>query len=398
MLRTKILFALILILPLTGHAQSSFSITGRVVDGAGRPVEGVEIKLFSDSGVMPHFAESYKDFMADKGEFRSVTTDKDGRFQTTVIENPNKIRLAIGKKDYKGFTISASLAAAHDPLVIHKTIVCKDVKKLAEVNDKEILKNSLIEILASDEFGSPSFVDSDCNTVTELFKINDHLLPALALLPGNPALRPQIAHLAAYFADEDLRSALLAALKSPGYPNPSQGDGSDGHLIGGLISPKSEDEWDLTKDAVTCDKRYAGIDPMVVPVEEASLALSANGSSRALSILKATPTCTRRPAEESYVRLAIRWIEKHPGPIESYSNLQKSIQSSARIFNYSGRPERLRINRVITDQAKEKALVSCNIDAGEDSYSYDLVFKKEAGLWVLKGLWPTGVAFVITGH
>lgn len=268
-------------------------------------------------------------------------------------------------------------------------VKCRDVRKLADIGDRNLLKDSLMKLIASDDFGLPFFVKNDCNVFAELFKINDHVRPVLRSTLDNPEIFPQSAKLLLYFTDEEDRSLLIEKLDSHNNLNKAQINQVRLYVAGGSISPKSEREWALLKSMVTCEEP----DMDWFLIEGAALALAAIGGDRALSILKATPICKRPPAAESAVRLAIKWVNKHPQPVESFSELKKSIIAASKIFNYSGKQDRFHIEKIVNDRANEKALVFCTVDAGGEYYYYELVFQRRDDIWVLKGIWSTGFAF-----
>jgi hypothetical protein len=274
---------------------------------------------------------------------------------------------------------------AGEPLV-----KCKDVGKLVNVADENILKSSLIILIASDEFEQPYFTNEDCNVLAEVFKINDHIRPTLRSLLENAELFPQAARLLSYFADEGDRRLLIKNLDSRNDLSRAKVNEVRQALAGELIAPKSEREWGLLKGIVACEGED---DTDWFMVEQAALTLAADGSDRALSVLRSHSKCERPPAAESAVRLAIRWINKHPGPVEPNADLKKGIAAASQIFNYSGKPDRLRINKVVVDRAGVKALVFCTVDAGGEYYYYRLVFQKGDNAWLLKGVWSAGFAF-----
>jgi hypothetical protein len=209
----------------------------------------------------------------------------------------------------------------------------------------------------------------------------------------NPKLFSRYAKLLAYFAEAEDRLLLIEKLDSLKSFRKTEIDAVRQYIAGGLVSPKSEREWELLKSMVTCEEP----DMHWSLIEGAALALAANGSDRSLSILNASPICERPPAAESVVRLAIRWIKSHPKPVESFPDLKKSIIAASKIFNYSGKQDRFHIDKVTIDSSNQKALVFCTVNAGEDDYYYELVFQRVSDLWRLKGIWPAGVASYVIG-
>ncbi len=372
--------------------KGATSVSGSVVDGAGRPVEGVEIKLFTRYPDMLHVVQSYEDFQADQGEIAYLKTNKAGKFQTTIEFSLDKLRIAIGKPGYVGFTKSVALAwGKNQPLVIYKSTSCEELKQLGSTREAPV-ESSLVDIIASNDFDEPILGAQDCDPIAELFRINGSIAPIVRTLLGNRAILARNAKLLSYFAEETDRQLLISQLESRQDLNNEEINSVRRQIAGGLVSPASEKEWKLLESIITCEKRYVDDDdPIDVPVEEAALALSANGSRRAFSILNAKPYYHRPPALESSVELAIRWIQKHPGPVESFSDLNESVRSAARVFNYSGNPSRLRIDKIVKDRLAQKALVHCSVGVGE-VYFYQLVFHRAGDKWLLKGIWTAGVA------
>lgn len=351
---TVIVVIVCLSVPLCG-----LEVSGRVVDGLGRSVEGVTIQFYCD--------DENDDLIA----LEQFMTDSNGYFQGIIGK---MCWFMVSKKGYQSYAFDE----IRQEIVIKKEVgdIEGYINKLLHQKGDE-LQQGLRELLASSEMesGMEGYPDLFYN----LFKFNDYFAPPLRTLLNEPVFSEDIIDILCYFSyPEDIQHILSLANQKQTYYS---------SLAGALTSPTTEEKWDYLQRCILLStedrsKRYI--------TEQAALALAINGGERALEILH------RHPKHEIWVTQiyrSIQWILTHPKGLQGATDLKESAEEASGIFLVKGEEEKFGIGRIVVDRYGKKALVSCSVyHSPREARGYDMVFHKINDIWVLKGIWHTWIA------
>jgi hypothetical protein len=171
-----------------------------------------------------------------------------------------------------------------------------------------------------------------------------------------------------------------------------------GFLAGALVEPASREDWDYLRSCVSGykdeSKNYASL--------SAALALGMNGSSQALQILQTLvsqaqkssfPNDTIETAEQ-----AIRWSSEKAssGPIstDQGSDSDRIKRTILRHVFFGGSESgNISFEEISFAEDRTRALVPMEVPAKNGNpQGYDIVLRKESGVWKVIGVWYTWAA------
>jgi hypothetical protein len=169
-------------------------------------------------------------------------------------------------------------------------------------------------------------------------------------------------------------------------------------LAGGLVETKSEADLNFLRASVE-SARHADDDDWDLPGFCAALALGMKGGNDSLLLLRKAAKAND-PAE---IEKAIRWMEEKKsipkratpnGLIRDEELIEKIVLDGT--FFVEGERDNTSVEQLTLNRARNKALVTLEIDRTKCARGYDLVLAKESGVWRVVGIWFAWTADKVT--
>lgn len=172
-----------------------------------------------------------------------------------------------------------------------------------------------------------------------------------------------------------------------------------GFLAGALVEPASHEDWAFLRSCLAGykdeTKNYATL--------SAVIALGINASPKALNLLQPIAAAPPRHGYENdnaeEARRAIRWIKEKSLVKTSISNEKGSDSEQIketilqRVFLVAGEVKEVSFDEVTFADNRSRALVSLKVPASNGNpQGYDVVLRKESGVWKIIGAWYTWAA------
>jgi hypothetical protein len=172
-----------------------------------------------------------------------------------------------------------------------------------------------------------------------------------------------------------------------------------GFLAGALVEPASREDWDFLRSCLAGykdeTKNYATL--------SAVIALGINASPKALDLLQSVADAPQRRGSENdnveEARQAIRWIKERSLVKTSISNekgpdseqIKQTVLQS--LFLAAGEAKKVSFDETLFTNNRTRALVSLKVPASNGNpQGYDIVLRKESGVWKVIGAWYTWAA------
>jgi len=160
-------------------------------------------------------------------------------------------------------------------------------------------------------------------------------------------------------------------------------------LAGGLVETKSENDLNFLRNSVA-SARHADDDGWDFPGFCAALALGMRGGNDSLLLLRKAA----KADDPEEIGKAIRWMEEKKS-IPKRATPKASLRDEAVIkkivldgtFFAEEERDSTSVEQLTFNRAKNKVLVSLQIDSPRYVRGYDLVLAKESGLWRVVGVW-----------
>lgn len=160
-------------------------------------------------------------------------------------------------------------------------------------------------------------------------------------------------------------------------------------LAGALVETKSETDLNFLRNSVA-SARHAGDDGWDFPGFCAALALGMRGGNDSLLLLRKTA----KADDPEEIEKAIRWMEEKksiPKRATSKASVRdeeliKEIVLDGTFFAEEER-DNTSVEQLTFNRARNKALVTLEIDRPKYARGYDLVLAKESGVWRVVGIW-----------
>jgi hypothetical protein len=338
-----------------GTSGKDFSVT--VVDGLGRPVEGVLVDV--------HWLRKDPDREVRKADLLKVTSDAHGIAKGTYDEKTIPVGeepwVEISKDGYEKYT-SSKLSTEY---VIKRTFAIDDLSRIASL-PTDRMTSELREFLAGDLEGSleKSFFDRE-----------DQFRPALRALISDLKIQSTVFEILAFIGvPEDLS---LIVSHRPGAANKLFSDRWAYFVACALAQPRNEDDWLFLK---SCARGEYDDDWAIFGGVQALKLIAAP---RSLEILKTIRDSNTKPSAR--IQNAIKYIESKPDPLED-SDLQalaKRLAEIIKISRWKGNSE------PHFNGKKDKAWIDCVFIAGRDELTYTATFHKEKHKWKFRGVRET---------
>ena len=329
-------------------------LSGKVVDGLGRPLEGALIQFFCEDR-----------YTNERMELPPFITDEKGFFLKTVDDKCVCDTIMVSKD---GFSLSGRDKSSK-VFVLKKNIIDVEsyITKLLQLEGEEFTQG-VRELLGSSLPG--------IRLHEALFPYQEHFVSTLRMLLHEPVFQQTAFRILCYFSyPEDIQQLLFMV---------NQEQRCDEFLAGTLLSPSQKEE------GLYLQQCLAGDTPILMH-ENTILALTIRGEKNTLELLTRHPEKTHR-----FIRRAIRWLDLHPQGLQSFSDLEKSAEAASEILLFRENDRgKLTISKknITTNHQNTKAIVPCIIYSGPQSgKGYDFVFHRIGGLWILKGIWNTWVS------
>lgn len=353
---TVIVIALMmLIIPDFFRPLHALEVSGRTVDGLGKPVEGVAVQFYCHEGHESPLA------------VEQVITDRHGNFRSNIEQ---LCWFSVFRDGYLSYDFSQ--------LPQGEIIMKKDIENIEELllpllsQENHEVYQGLRELLRTFEKSPRSFAYA-------LFEFQETFLPSLRALLDEPEFSEDSVQILSYFSyPGDIRCILALARQKQGYYF---------SLAGALTSPATEEEWNYLQQCILLsvdDRMRWHI------TQQAALALAVKGGDRARHILSLHPLHT---AGSTQLHRSLQWIQSHPKGLQGQKELTRSVEEAAGIFLLKGEEALFDIEKVRLDRTETRGLVSVSVyQSPREARGYDMVFHKIHGIWVLKGIWHTWIA------
>lgn len=243
-----------------------------------------------------------------------------------------------------------------------------------------------VEQLLSDEH------IEDGEAVQRIFEVGSDAIPELivALQKGTNVERASRALV--YLGGPEERKALRGLIGTE--KDPEKKWVMAGFLAGALVEPASREDWDFLRSCVAGykdeAKNYATL--------SAVIALGINASPKTLDLLQSVAAAPQRRGSENdnveEARQAIRWIKqrslvKTSGSNEKGSDSEQIKQTILQsVFLVAGEVKKVSFDEVTFADDRTRALVSLKVPASNGNpQGYDIVLRKESGVWKIIGAW-----------
>jgi len=169
-------------------------------------------------------------------------------------------------------------------------------------------------------------------------------------------------------------------------------------LAGGLVETKSENDLNFLRNSVG-SIRHADDDDWDVPGFCAALALGMRGGNDSLLLLRKAA----KADDPGEIGKVIRWREEKKS-IPKRVTPEASLRDEALIkkivlddtFFAEEERDSTSVEQLTLNRARNKALVSLEIDRTKCVRGYDLVLAKESGVWRVVGIWFAWTADKVT--
>lgn len=264
---------------------------------------------------------------------------------------------------------------------------CEAIRIIPDGSYLEV-KNSLKNTLLSLNLIQYDFLqnkDFQC-----LFKINNSINKQVVDLIEVPEVSSKAIFLASYFGQRNDLAYIInkASTKSNLLSTENQL-----FLIGILIDPKSDKEWDFIEKSLYETSK----DSFLTNIPSQSLlVLSVNQDLKSLAILRKalheSPNHFEAGIYED-IKLLIKQKENTANVMAvSSSILEESIASISELLILNTHGGTFHLDNVILDNNKEKAIISCSVHKGTLSGTgYNILFQRENNQWCIKGIWYSWV-------
>lgn len=302
-------------------------------------------------------------------EVSTYKTDAKGKYVFTFIRGWEELKkqsiFSITKKGYCKYQ-SSSDRLENGHFKLYKKIRCEDIRNLRKLDGKE-LRKELSFIFANLDLLSNCSI-SEKQVLGEFFKLGEQVLPALDREWEDQTAEILERNLNAYLGKRQDLSDMSILSKENRY------------LLGMLVNPSSESEWKFLEDIIS--------DSDSVHREDAILSLVANGSERAISILKNTDISSL-PLR---IKRIVDYVKQQGKGIRYYETLRKSIDSIGEFLLIATESAgwEFVLEEVYQNEKNSRVLVFCHVKAGIlGGYGYEFVLQKKETRWVLAGIWQT---------
>jgi hypothetical protein len=237
----------------------------------------------------------------------------------------------------------------------------------------------------------------DGEAVQRIFELGSTAVPNLiaALQKGTNVERASRALV--YLGSTEERKVLRGLIETE--KDPEKKWVMAGFLAGALVEPASREDWDFLRSCLAGyedeTKNYATL--------SAVIALGINASPKVLDLLQSVAAAPPRHGYENdnaeEARQAIRWIKEKSLVKTSISNekgsdserIKKTILQ--RVFLVAGKVNKVSFDDVSFTENRTRALVSLKVPASNGNpQGYDIVLRKESGVWKIIGAWYTWAA------
>ncbi len=342
-------------------ANAGTQFSARIVDGLGRPIEGVFVEV----------TWSHRD---DDGKLHQVSlltlhSDRNGGVRATYVR-PAMVGhggeyIELSKRGYEAVKM---IHPFETPLTglkceMYREFGGRDIIRIAALNAVDRTPE-VRELLGGHFKGG--------GVVQQIFEMEHVFRPALRDLVNDPQVgRDAISLLAFIGLPEDITSILE---RDPAPPNVGSDDRWASVLVGAMLEPRSEKEWAFLKRCAEGEFQHPDA------TESAIITLCLIASPRSRSVLEEL-----HPKDDdlaSLIAASIRHIRSRPAPFtdRDLARLSKRVATELPCAESDGHPA------PVYNEKRDKAFIATELIANRDGPPFNATFHRVGGLWKLRGV------------
>ncbi len=356
MMTCNVMYTLLFaVLQLATAEKQEFST--RIVDGLGRPVQGVDVTVLSarmDADGTSHEVKLVELRSNNLGIAR-------GSYDATAVPENQSLGIRLSKAGYKGY----EQATLESEYVLRRLFEAADVARLTE-SGKEVPTQELREILAGEVEGE----DLD----KTLFVHGHSVRSGLRSLVEDPKIGIIALTYLAMLGEPDDSRYILQHAPAPGS---EFAHAWESFVVTTVLEPATDEEWEFLKRCA----RGTEEDPWVQSNALQTLRVIASPKSRA--ILEELRSQAKDKGFDEFVTRAVAYIDTKPAPLsgphldELVKRVASAVSTSAK-FQRSWPP--------LYSVRKDRVRVDFETAQFRDSMTYAATFHKVDGLWKLRTL------------
>lgn len=355
-MQAQVVIAVLMALFYCNPAYSADEIGGKVVDGRGRPLQGVDLVIYTNSS----------DYFDKKGGKR-LRSKADGSYIISVegpIDEDHELFVEVQTSDGKpDFAIGARKKEDLSEIVLKKKITKKDYRDLGTLSG-DALREEVIKILSSDSADDYFFQG-------KLIEFYDQIEPILISLVEDPYLGSAASSYLLEFGDSKATDFLFSKLDN------LQDERKilfRSWLADGLLYPETETQWKI-HEALVAEGRG---NPFVFAI---------NPDPRGKVLLeKMLAKCGDEPCGN--VERMLQYKIEHPEGIVFSADLDESVRNflKVRIEEDSLKDAKYTIqyNKTHTLARVDVSVLHRYSETHTDGYGFSISFRKTDGHWIPK--------------
>jgi hypothetical protein len=332
-----------------------------VVDGLGRPIEGVKFSI--------NWLKEKSDGDVEQIDLLNAVSQTDGfvrgHYNEKTVPSGKTIWSQVEKDGYSGY----SMDGIKSKYELQKEFSAADFDQIAKLSG-EAQKNELREILAG------RVLEANGKGIGEfVFFHDEELRPALRSLVADSNVGTQVMEQLAFIGDPDDLDLIVQNA-----PKPKKGlfDNRWAYeVVTSLFEPSTDKEWSFLEKCAAGDYHDFWVDAGAI--KTLKLIASPKSSELLQKVLK------RNPDRARSIQASLDYIKSSPAALADadLNEAGKKVAQAIKIGDWQGN-KNIRYNK-----NGNKALVDCEFIAGRDLLIHTATFHKVAGVWKLRGVRET---------
>ncbi|NLD37793.1 MAG: hypothetical protein GX654_13080 [Desulfatiglans sp.] len=339
------------------------NLTAKVIDGLGRPLKDVVIKIqwYDNSNKDDVHTVDLLTLQSDEKGIVNGIWDESERLTGFIMFN-------VEKPGYQGYASSDWKSE----FFLKRGFDNTEVARIAELTgDAQV--DAMRELL-SGTFESPVH-----NLDAQIFELEDKLRAPLRELVTDRNIGTRAGQILAFIGvPEDLRLFIKHAPPPDKEPYTNKNSWAF-QLATTMFDPITEEEWDFLQSCALNELNDGWAQAGAINT------LKLIASPRSREILMEIKKKSKNNNFSNYVDSAIAYIDSNPQPIEDPDLVTagKKVAETIKVGDWEGNKEPK------FNQNHDKAIIYCNFGSGRDGYLYTAIFHKEDGIWKLRGVRET---------
>jgi len=347
----------------TTASISAAEFVAKIVDGMGRPVSAVDVKVLWYKMVSEDSAQNIDSLILRSDSFGLAK----GHYDENRIWSAKYTDIELKKEGYHGYNLGGLRRdfVRKQKFTLEKLFGPEDVRRVAKLTGERQI-NALKELLTGKV---ERYKGEDTSSVLEIGDILEELI-----FFYERQFRPALLSLA---GDKRVGSTSMEILALIGFPadvrliiqnhRPSYG------IVSALLEPTTTEEWDFLKKCASGDYNDLWIDGGAIN------ALKLIASTHSLEVLEETHK--KNAYRKNEIDKAIKYIKSNPPPLAD-TNLVEAGNKVARAIKFgrwdgNGKPR--------YNLEGDKALIDCEFRSHRCLFVHNATFHKVDGVWKFRG-------------